>query len=161
MTRPKDQPKVRFGNYVTTHGMTNTTEYTIWSGIVKRCNNPKCKIYPYYGGRGISVCTRWFKFEDFLADVGRRPSRSHSLDRYPDQNGNYEPGNVRWATRSEQMRNKRDNRLVTHNGKTLCITAWAEELGMSVHTLRRRVTESENPSIILRKPDRIRQRKST
>lgn len=73
-----------------------------------RCTNPKCQRYEIYGGRGIKVCDRWTaSYEAFLADVGRRPGPEYSLDRYPDRDGNYEPGNVRWATRSEQMLNRR------------------------------------------------------
>lgn len=71
-----------------------------------RCGNPKNPNFRYYGGRGIRVCERWSVFENFLADMGRRPGREYSIDRYPDNNGNYEPGNCRWATASQQNRNK-------------------------------------------------------
>lgn len=85
-----------------------TAEYQTWQGIIKRCTDPGSDSWEYYGGRGISVCDRWrASFPAFLSDVGRRPSPQHSLDRYPNNDGNYEPGNVRWATRSEQMQNTR------------------------------------------------------
>lgn len=72
----------------------------------RRCNNPNHRHYKYYGGRGIRVCERWLhSYENFLADVGRKPSPQHSLDRYPDPDGNYQPSNVRWATRKQQSNN--------------------------------------------------------
>lgn len=86
------------------HGRARDSIYRIWVGILQRCNNPKRTEFRYYGGRGISVCERWLKFENFLLDVGERPL-NHSIDRI-DNAGNYEPGNVRWATRKEQMKNK-------------------------------------------------------
>lgn len=95
-----------------THGLSKTTECNIWNGMKKRCYNPQCKSFPMYGGSGVSVCPRWINgdgettgFECFLSDMGTRPTPRHSIDRYPDKNGNYEPGNCRWATPSEQSRN--------------------------------------------------------
>lgn len=113
-------------------------EYLIWCGIRKRINDTRCRIYPYYGGRGIKLCDRWQDFANFLTDMGPRPSPQHSIERI-DSNGDYAPGNCRWATRTEQMRNKRDNRRLTLNGETRCVAEWAERLGISVNTIRKRV----------------------
>lgn len=88
-----------------THGMSKNREYSVWASMHQRCNNPKNIRYQRYGGRGISVCDRWGKFENFYADMGSIPSGDLSIDRI-DNNGNYEPSNCRWATRSQQQLNK-------------------------------------------------------
>jgi hypothetical protein len=88
-----------------------------------------CRIYPHYGGRGIKLCSQWCEeggFEQFLSDVGRKPSPQHSLDRI-DNNSGYQPGNVRWATKKEQMRNMRSNRMFTLDGCTLTLVEWCEK----------------------------------
>ena len=111
-----------------------TLEYQRWGNMLTRCRNSQNISYEYYGRRGISVCTRWESYTNFLADLGRTPSRQHQLERI-DNDGNYEPGNVRWATRKEQGRNKRNNVLLTHVGRTQCLSAWAEETGFSMKRL--------------------------
>lgn len=98
-----------------TAGNKLTPTYRSWSAMLTRCFNPRCKDYSYYGGRGISICAQWSGkegFHNFLVDMGERPNGT-SLDRYPDNNGNYAPGNCRWATSSEQMRNTRATKLTT------------------------------------------------
>lgn len=120
------------------HGLRHTPEYYAWNNMLERCRNPRNRKWPTYGGRGIAVCARWFTFENFLADVGPRPSRAHSIDR-KDNDGHYEPGNCRWATSREQNQNLRTNRRIEYAGETLCVSAWARRRGISKSTLTHRV----------------------
>lgn len=108
-----------------------TDEYHIWSGMNNRCSNPNYREYHKYGGRGIRVCDQWkHDFPKFLKDVGPRPSREYSIDRFPNTNGNYEPGNVRWATVLQQNNNRRSSYMVEFRGRTQSIQDWARELGV-------------------------------
>jgi hypothetical protein len=93
----------------------------------ERCFDPSVRQYPNYGGRGIVVCDRWrYSFENFKADMGQPPTREHSVDRI-DNDGNYEPGNCRWATTLEQSRNKRTNVVITAFGETKIVTDWMKD----------------------------------
>lgn len=123
----------------TKHGMNRTRTHNIWSLMLQRCRDPGCTIWPYYGGRGISVCERWLKFENFLADMGVCPD-GLTLER-ENTDGNYEPKNCRWATKVEQARNKRNNHVLTYQGESLCIAAWAERLGVSRNLLYSRINK--------------------
>jgi hypothetical protein len=96
-----------------------------------RCNDPKVRSYKDYGGRGIKVCEQWKSFECFMRDMGPKPSPKHSLDRYPDNNGNYESSNCRWATASEQRRNARDNVYVEYEGERMLLVVLMERLGLN------------------------------
>jgi len=128
----------------TKHGLTKTTEHNIWIGMRQRCRNPKNTSYPRYGGRGVIVCERWDSFEAFLEDMGQRPSKNHSIDRI-NNDGPYEPGNCRWATRSEQMLNRRHADLwridqVELNGERRTVASWCRELGLSPPMVRMRIS---------------------
>jgi hypothetical protein len=113
-----------------THGQSHTTEYRIWSGILTRCYNQRSRPYRNYGGRGITVCDSWrASFGSFLADVGERPSRAHSIDRI-NNDGPYSPENCRWATKVEQCNNTRYNRRLTFRGETKTLTEWCRLLGL-------------------------------
>jgi hypothetical protein len=117
-----------------------TPEYNAWDRMKARCYNPKYENYKWYGAKGITVCDRWLNsFENFLSDVGFRPSKEHSLDRFPNKFGNYEPGNVRWATRKEQARNTTRNRFITYNGETKTVVEWCEVLNLNQYTVRNRL----------------------
>jgi hypothetical protein len=120
------------------HGMAGSPIYVVWALMIRRCHRPTKAEAPIYRDRGIKVCAKWHNFPDFYADVGDRPA-GMSLDRI-DNNGDYEPGNVRWATPKEQGRNKRSNRAVTYAGKTQCVSAWAAETHINEMTLWKRLT---------------------
>jgi hypothetical protein len=125
----------------TVHGLHRIPEFKVWERMRSRCNNPNNTSYSDYGGRGIQVCERWNRFENFYADVGQRPSPKHSIDRFPDNDGNYEPGNVRWATGIEQASNTRATVLWELNGESLTAAEWARRHGMNRRTLYKRLRE--------------------
>lgn len=120
------------------HGLNKSPEHRAWVHMKQRCTNPNKKEWPHYGGRGIKVCERWMNsFEAFIEAVGKRPSPKHSLDRI-NVNGDYEPGNVRWATQQEQCENTRVTRIVTINDKSQSISAWEREMELSKGQVRAR-----------------------
>jgi hypothetical protein len=113
--------------------------YRAWRGIRWRCSpNAKNRSYTDYVARGIKVCERWSKFDAFFEDMGLPPTLEHQIDR-KDNDGNYEPGNCRWATRVEQMSNRRTTHLLHYEGETHTVTEWADLLGINRHTLRNRI----------------------
>jgi hypothetical protein len=112
------------------HGDTKSPEYKSWSGMRDRCQNPNNNVYSYYGGRGITFCSRWESYENFLADMGRKPTRGHSLDRI-DNDESYSPSNCRWATKREQARNRRSNVRIIVDGALLILEDAAKRLGVS------------------------------
>lgn len=113
-------------------------EYMTWVRMRRRCQNSESDDYSNYGGRGISVCDRWEIFSNFLEDMGKRPSKHHSIDRI-NNNGNYTPDNCRWATIKQQNRNKRTTRELTIERKTLGLGEWAEISGINLETIRSRL----------------------
>lgn len=122
----------------TTHGKRYTPEWNIWRHMKGRCLNPQNHAYADYGGRGITVCDEWQRdFSAFLADVGPRPGPGYSIER-KDNSKDYEPGNTIWATPLQQSHNKRNNRNLTFQGRTQCLSAWAKELSINRTTLRMR-----------------------
>jgi len=127
------------GKSMRKHGMWNTPEYRVWVSMKDRCTNPNNRSWPDYGGRGIRVCRQWIRnFESFIADMGRRPSPEHTLERIKNDEG-YRPENCCWATRTEQQRNTRWSRMLTINGRTQSLSAWAEEKGLPWGTLSDRL----------------------
>jgi len=108
-----------------THGESHSVEFSVFMGAKNRCNNPNEPAYRHYGGRGIEF--RLVSVTDLIADIGRRPTDSHSLDRI-DNEGHYEVGNIKWSTFSEQSRNKRNNQILTANNESHCTTEWGEIL---------------------------------
>lgn len=121
------------------HGMVKTLVYYIWGTMLARCRNKNNPKYKNYGGRGITVCNRWLDFRNFYQDMGDKPIGA-TIERI-NNDGNYEPGNCRWATQKEQQNNRRDNLLLTYKNETMTISAWAGKLGMSHQNLNRRITK--------------------
>jgi hypothetical protein len=119
------------------HGGRYWPEYRVWRAMIDRCEREKCEMYLYYGGRGISVCKRWHDFSNFIADLGRRPTPKHQLER-DDRNGNYEPSNCRWATSLEQNRNRSNTVRVEIDGQIKTLGEWAESAGLKFGTISSR-----------------------
>ena len=127
-----------------THGMAARGSrhplYSTWQHMLRRCYSDYVPEYRYYGARGIRVCERWrVSFADFVKDMGPRPSALHSIDRYPDKNGNYEPGNCRWATKKEQSRNTRTNNIVEFGGRRMALAEAIEASGLRTSTVSMRL----------------------
>lgn len=127
----------------TTHGMSESSEYNVWSLMIKRCTNEKSRDYIWYGGQGIRVCDRWINdFSAFYEDMGARPSRKHSIDRI-NIDGDYDPNNCRWATQLQQANNKRNNHFLTAFGETKTIAEWSRDIRclVSYTALRARIND--------------------
>lgn len=137
--------------------MAATPTYLTWTSMLARCNNAKIRAYPDYGGRGISVCERWRDFANFLADMGERP-RGHSLDRI-NNDGNYEPGNCRWATRATQNNNSRHNVTLTIGDRSMTLEAWSRESGIKQPTLSKRLAAGWPMDLMLLAPKLGQKRK--
>lgn len=132
-----------------TVGKGYTPEYTAWCHIKSRCYNKNVWNYNNYGGRGIIVCDRWKNsFENFLSDMGVRPSKNHSIDRYPNINGNYEPNNCRWATKIEQSRGVRTNKWLECNGEIMVLTDWAIKLNTFPSNINRMLNKKSFSEVV-------------
>jgi len=122
----------------TKHGFCGTKIYRIWKNMIQRCINPRVINYKNYGGRGIVVCERWMKFENFLKDMGSLPTSKHQIDRINNDLGYYKE-NCRWSTSKQNNRNRRNNHLLELNDKTECLSEWEEETGIKQETIRDRI----------------------
>ena len=121
----------------TTHGVSSTAAYKAWHGMIQRCTNPSHHKWPRYGGRGIKVCEQWLTYEGFVADMGARPD-GMTIDRI-NNDGNYEPGNCRWATQLTQGNNRGNNRVVEIGGESLTMSEAVRKAGLNLSTVRWRL----------------------
>jgi hypothetical protein len=127
--------------FKSTHGeayKNKTKEYMIWASMKGRCLCATNKAYKDYGGRGIMICDRWLRYENFLSDMGRSPGKDYSIDR-KDNDGNYEPSNCFWATRTHQNNNKRNNRNISYTGEVKTLAQWSTHLCIKYQTLHSRL----------------------
>jgi len=140
---------MKHGNFK--HGLHDIIEYQTWKRMRQRCHNPNNHLYPTHGKRGIKICKEWDDFTVFYLDMGKRPSSKHSIDRI-DNDGDYEPDNCRWATPSEQQKNRRPfvrNKayLITIDGVTLTARQWCDKIGLNYGTFISRVNRGgKSPS---------------
>ena len=136
----KSSCKVNF----TKHGKHGTPEYISWQKMKNRCLNPNCKEFKYWGGKGVSICERWMNsFDNFLHDMGYKPTLKHTLDRFPDKNGNYEIGNCRWADKKEQSCNRKDNLWFEYKGNSMMLSDWAILLKVNYNAIYSQVKKKK------------------
>lgn len=140
------------------HGETKnnkiSTEYISWRSMKSRCLNPNNPHYKNYGGRGIKICERWLGvngFNNFISDMGYKPSLSHSLDRFPNNDGHYEPSNCRWSTEEQQNRNRRSNRIIEFDGKKMLLVEWGIELGVRAEMIAYHMKKGKSMEYIVEK----------
>lgn len=122
------------------HGLSTSPEYKAWSMMKWRCLNPNCNYYKNYGGRGITICERWLNFENFYADMGKKPTPNHTLDRI-DNNKGYEKDNCRWATKTEQAGNRRNVAKHEWEGRVVSTAELARIRGLHKATLHARLNK--------------------
>lgn len=133
-----DSGRTRSCGCLVGHGLAGTPEHVSWAAMRSRCNRSSHVHYRSYGGRGITVCAEWDKsFKQFLSDMGRKPTKNHSIDRI-DENGNYEPSNCRWATPKDQANNRRNNVYLTIGDKTTTRSIWSDISGTKYSTIHER-----------------------
>lgn len=143
--------KQRVREACTKHGLYQSPEYQVWKAMISRCTRPNHPSYKDYGARGITVVSQWFQFAQFIADMGRRPSPKHTLER-KDNDGGYTPSNCIWATRTEQQRNRRCNRYITVGDTTRCMSEWCDILGINEKSVSYRVRHGWDPIAALMTP---------
>lgn len=136
-------------NREATHRLSKRPEYRVWQSMKRRCHAPTARDYADYGARGVTVCQQWRNsFEQFWQDMGPRPTPKHSLDR-KDANGDYCPANCRWATSTEQARNKRTTRTIELRGERRPLKEWCEILGINYYTAHKRLSNGHDPETVL------------
>jgi hypothetical protein len=128
----------------TTHGLSKSSEYCVWTNLMTRCYRPNSDHYEFYGARGIVVCERWHSFEAFLADMGIKPGKLFTIERI-DTTGNYEPSNCRWATRYEQARNRTSNHWIEIDGVARILTDWCKIKQIKITTVAQRLRRGWDP----------------
>jgi len=128
----------------TTHGQTKTSEYYAWRSMKERCTKENHYAWKWYGGKGVKICERWLSsFENFYEDMGKRPSKLHSLDRYPDKDGDYGPQNCRWATKREQAQNRSSNLWFEYNKIRMVAAEWERRWNVSVGYIQKHLKYSK------------------
>lgn len=142
-----------------THRRSNTSIHWIWQNMMRRCYKPSNSAYKDYGGRGIAVCERWHSFDAFFADMGERPD-GKTLERVENDKG-YSPENCRWATRKEQSRNRRANRMIELNGEIRSLAEWCEILGQPYPRINRRIHKGMDPVAALMERSDLRKMDGT
>lgn len=149
-------PVIESGSNLCTHGMSHLAEWGVWHSMIVRCQD---SFNQDYGGRGIKVCARWAaSFVNFLQDMGPRPDGDFSIDRI-NVNGNYRPGNCRWATRVTQQRNRRDTRILNYGGDSRPLLEWAEAFSIPPETIQRRLDRGWSIEKSLRTPIAVKHRR--
>lgn len=128
-----------------------TKEYRAWQNMRNRCNNKNYYLFHRYGGRGIEVCERWGSYANFLADMGRAPTKSHSIDRI-DNDKNYSPENCKWSTHVEQSNNRDNNHKLEYKGRVQSISAWCKELDLEYSVVNRRIQLGWSGADAIEKP---------
>ncbi len=128
-----------------------TAEFRAWQAMKRRCYGKNIERYKDWGGKGVIVCDRWLNsFMNFLVDMGNKPTPKHSLDRFPDTNGNYEPSNCRWATPRQQAGNTTRNHWIEVGGKKMIVRDWARYFGIFESSLRRMINKIGEEKTIIR-----------
>lgn len=134
------------------HGCAGSKLYYVWNSMICRCSKPSSSAYKWYGARGIAVCRQWMEsFNNFASDMGPRPTIKHQIERI-DNDGNYEPNNCRWATASEQARNRRDTPRITIDGVTKTRLEWCDIYGINEATVRKRIYKGMSPELAVTMP---------